>query len=198
MPVRPGRRAREGRVFTISDELQAVIRETTDAGGRVVEFQFEGIFEEVLERVGEMPLPPYITKRLEDKERYQTVYAREKGSAAAPTAGLHFTPQLLKAVEDMGVPIVDVLLHVGLGTFRPVSVENVEDHHMHTEYYEVTPQAAATINQAEPMGAGSLPWAPPPAAPWKALQTRPGWYTAKQAGRAFLSPPVIGSRRWTP
>lgn len=150
--VRPGRRAREGRVFTISDELQAVIRETTDAGGRVVEFQFEGIFEEVLERVGEMPLPPYITKRLEDKERYQTVYAREKGSAAAPTAGLHFTPQLLKAVEDMGVPIVDVLLHVGLGTFRPVSVENVEDHHMHTEYYEVTPQAAATINQARANG----------------------------------------------
>lgn len=150
--VRPGRRAREGRVFEISHELRAVIGETTDAGGRVVEFQFEGIFEEVLERVGEMPLPPYITQRLEDKERYQTVYARENGSAAAPTAGLHFTPQLLKAVEEMGVPIVDVLLHVGLGTFRPVSAENVEDHHMHTEYYEVTPQAAATINQARANG----------------------------------------------
>lgn len=150
--VKPGRRAREGLVFQISDELSAVIGAPTDAGGRMVELQYEGIFEEVLDRAGEVPLPPYITERLEDKERYQTVYARENGSAAAPTAGLHFTPALLEAVRQKGVAIVDVLLHVGLGTFRPVSAENVEDHRMHAEYYEVTPEAAGAINAARAAG----------------------------------------------
>ena len=150
--VKPGRRAREGLEFQISDELSAVIGKTTDAGGRIVAFQYEGIFEEILDKVGEMPLPPYITERLDDKERYQTVYARENGSAAAPTAGLHFTPELLDKVRNMGVEIVDILLHVGLGTFRPVSAENVEDHHMHAEYYEVTPEAAAAINHARATG----------------------------------------------
>lgn len=150
--VKPGRRAREGLAFQISGELSAVIGEPTDAGGRVVELQYEGIFEEVLDRAGEVPLPPYITERLEDKERYQTVYARENGSAAAPTAGLHFTPALLEAVRQKGVAIVDVLLHVGLGTFRPVAAENVEDHCMHAEYYEVTPEAAAAINAARAKG----------------------------------------------
>ena len=150
--VKPGRRAREGLEFQISDELSAVIGKTTDAGGRIVAFQYEGIFEEILDKVGEMPLPPYITEKLDDKERYQTVYARENGSAAAPTAGLHFTPELLDKVQNMGVEIVDILLHVGLGTFRPVSAENVEDHHMHAEYYEVTPEAAAAINHARATG----------------------------------------------
>ncbi len=150
--VKPGRRAREGLEFQISDELSAVIGKTTDAGGRIVAFQYEGIFEEILDKVGEMPLPPYITEKLDDKERYQTVYARENGSAAAPTAGLHFTPELLDKVRNMGVEIVDILLHVGLGTFRPVSAENVEDHHMHAEYYEVTPEAAAAINHARATG----------------------------------------------
>ena len=150
--VKPGRRAKEGLAFQIGDEITAIIGAPTDAGGRIIELKYAGIFEELLDRVGEVPLPPYITRRLEDKERYQTVYACQNGSAAAPTAGLHFTPELLDAVRQQGVFIVDVLLHVGLGTFRPVSAENVEEHHMHAEYYEVTPQAASAINTAR--GAG--------------------------------------------
>lgn len=150
--VKPGRRAKAGLSFTISSELSATICADTDAGGRVVEFHYEGIFEEILDRVGEMPLPPYITERLVDKERYQTVYAQENGSAAAPTAGLHFTPELLQMLSDKGVYIVDVLLHVGLGTFRPVSAENVQDHHMHAEYYAVSAEAAQTINAARAAG----------------------------------------------
>lgn len=150
--VRPGKRAKIGYVYKINNELNARILEETDAGGRVVELLYEGIFEEVLDRAGEMPLPPYITARLTDATRYQTVYARESGSAAAPTAGLHFTDGLLRAIADKGVKIVDILLHVGLGTFRPVSTENVEDHHMHEEYYEVTEEAASTINAARSAG----------------------------------------------
>ena len=119
--VRPGRRAKPGLTYTISDELSATICEPTDAGGRVIRLDYDGVFEEILDRVGEMPLPPYITERLAERERYQTVYARENGSAAAPTAGLHFTEALLDALRAKGVLIADVLLHVGLGTFRPVS-----------------------------------------------------------------------------
>ncbi len=150
--VKPGRRAKAGLKFKISDELYAIICEPTDSGGRIVEFEYEGVFEEVLDRVGEMPLPPYITERLADKERYQTVYAKENGSAAAPTAGLHFTNELLDEIKAMGVEIVDVLLHVGLGTFRPVSADNVEEHHMHSEYYKVTQEAADRINSARKNG----------------------------------------------
>lgn len=150
--VKPGKRAKEGLTFRMTDELSATIGLPTEAGGRVIELHYEGIFEEVLDRAGEVPLPPYITERLDDKERYQTVYAREDGSAAAPTAGLHFTPALLAALQERGVIIVDILLHVGLGTFRPVSAENVEEHHMHAEYYEVTPEAAAAINAARAAG----------------------------------------------
>ncbi|HWS30101.1 MAG TPA: tRNA preQ1(34) S-adenosylmethionine ribosyltransferase-isomerase QueA [Clostridia bacterium] len=150
--VRPGKRAKKGCVYKINDELSARILEETDAGGRVVELLYEGIFEEVLDRAGEMPLPPYITERLNDAGRYQTVYARERGSAAAPTAGLHFTDELLRAIAEKDVKIVDVLLHVGLGTFRPVSAENVEDHHMHEEYYEVSEEAASAINSARSSG----------------------------------------------
>jgi S-adenosylmethionine:tRNA ribosyltransferase-isomerase len=121
-------------------------------GGKRVKRLYDGIFEEVLERAGQMPLPPYITERLEDKERYQTVYAVTRGSAAAPTAGLHFTPELLRQIADKGVRIVDVLLHVGLGTFRPVSEENIEDHRMHQEFYRVTEEAAQAINDARAAG----------------------------------------------
>lgn len=150
--VKPGRRARKGFTFRMNDELSATIGPPTEAGGRIIELNYDGIFEEVLDRAGEMPLPPYITTRLEDKERYQTVYARENGSAAAPTAGLHFTPALLGSLRNMGVAIVDVLLHVGLGTFRPVSAETVEEHRMHAEYYQVSAEAARAVNAARSAG----------------------------------------------
>lgn len=150
--VKPGRRARPGRTFIVNDELSVTVLEQLDDGNRIVRLNYEGIFEEVLDRAGEMPLPPYITKKLEDKSRYQTVYAKDNGSAAAPTAGLHFTPELLEKIRDKGVLIADVLLHVGLGTFRPVSAENVEDHVMHSEYYKVTEEAAELINSARAKG----------------------------------------------
>lgn len=150
--VRPARRAKPGLTYVVSDALSATICEPTDAGGRVVRFAYDGVFEEILDRVGEMPLPPYISQRLSERERYQTVYARENGSAAAPTAGLHFTEALLDTLRANGVLIADVLLHVGLGTFRPVSAENVEEHHMHSEYFEVSESAAATINAARAAG----------------------------------------------
>lgn len=150
--VRPGRRAKEGLIYKVNNELSIEINERTDAEGRVLRLIYDGIFEEILERAGEAPLPPYITERTAEKERYQTVYAEVNGSAAAPTAGLHFTPELLASLEEKGVKIVDVLLHVGLGTFRPVSVENVDEHHMHSEYYEVSQQAADTINEIKSQG----------------------------------------------
>ncbi len=150
--VKPGRKARPGRTFKVNDELSVTVLESLEDGNRIVRLNYDGIFEEVLDRAGEMPLPPYITEKLQDRSRYQTVYARDNGSAAAPTAGLHFTPELLEAIKAKGVIIADVLLHVGLGTFRPVSAENVEDHHMHSEYYEVTEEAAKAINDARKAG----------------------------------------------
>ena len=150
--VKPGRRAKPARSFKINDELSATVLEVCDDGNRIIRLDYEGIFEEVLERAGEVPLPPYITERVADKERYQTVYAHENGSAAAPTAGLHFTEELLESIRKKGVEIADVLLHVGLGTFRPVSVENVEEHHMHSEYYECSEEAAEKINAARKNG----------------------------------------------
>lgn len=150
--VRPGRRAKEGLIYRVNDELSIEINEPTNADGRVLTLHYEGIFEEVLERAGEAPLPPYITERSADKERYQTVYAQINGSAAAPTAGLHFTDELLNKLKEKGVKIVDILLHVGLGTFRPVSVENVEEHRMHSEYFEVSEEAANTINTVRKNG----------------------------------------------
>lgn len=150
--VRPGRRAKAGLTFKINDELSATIIDSTEDGGRIVRLNYDGVFEEILDRAGEMPLPPYITERTAGKERYQTVYAKENGSAAAPTAGLHFTTELLDDIRKKGVTIVDVLLHVGLGTFRPVSEDNVEDHHMHSEYYECSEEAARTINEARAAG----------------------------------------------
>ena len=151
--ARPARRAAAGRVYKVNGELSIrVLGDTEAEGGKRVELLYEGIFEEVLDRAGQMPLPPYITERLVDNTRYQTVYAQTNGSAAAPTAGLHFTNDLLKRIQDEGTDIVDVLLHVGLGTFRPVSEANIEDHVMHREYYEVSENAAARINRARENG----------------------------------------------
>ncbi|MBQ6796351.1 MAG: tRNA preQ1(34) S-adenosylmethionine ribosyltransferase-isomerase QueA [Clostridia bacterium] len=145
--LKPGRRAKEGvRVIFGEGKLVAEIKEVLDNGNRVVEFFYEGLFENVLDELGEMPLPPYITAKLEDKEMYQTVYSRNEGSAAAPTAGLHFTPELLKEIEEMGVKLAFLTLHVGLGTFRPVKVDNVEEHKMHSEFYSVSEECAKTVN----------------------------------------------------
>lgn len=151
--VRPGRRLRKGTTVSFGDGLlRAEIGDTTDAGGRVVHFVYEGVFEELLDQLGQMPLPPYIHEKLDDPSMYQTVYAKQSGSAAAPTAGLHFTPEVLDRVREKGVDIVPVLLHVGLGTFRPVKEEDVENHLMHEEYYEVTEEAANRINAARQNG----------------------------------------------
>ena len=151
--VRPAKRAKVGQVYRISDELSAtVLGDLPMDGGKRILLTYTGIFEEVLDRAGEMPLPPYITERLTDGERYQTVYARQRGSAAAPTAGLHFDEALLAQIAAKGVRIVDILLHVGLGTFRPVAVENVEEHRMHAERYEVSAAAADAINTARAAG----------------------------------------------
>ena len=145
--ARPARRAIVGREYIVNEELGIRVLGDTDAdGGKQIELLYDGIFEEVLDRAGQMPLPPYITERLNDKNRYQTVYALTNGSAAAPTAGLHFTNELLAKIKDQGTDIVDVLLHVGLGTFRPVAEDKIEDHVMHKEYYEVSPEAAERIN----------------------------------------------------
>ena len=150
---RPARRAKAGYLYRVNDELSVrVLGETESEGGREIELCYDGIFEEVLDRAGQMPLPPYITERLSDQDRYQTVYARERGSAAAPTAGLHFTDELLDKLQRRGVQLADVLLHVGLGTFRPVSEQNIEDHVMHEEYYVVTEAAAEKINAARRAG----------------------------------------------
>ncbi len=150
--VKPGKKLRPGAEIKFSDELSCEIMETTDFGGRIARFKYDGIFEEILDRLGETPLPPYIHEKLEDKERYQTVYNRERGSAAAPTAGLHFTKELMQKIKDMGVEEVFVTLHVGLGTFRPVSEERVEDHKMHSEFYTVSQEAADAINKAKQEG----------------------------------------------
>ena len=145
--LKPGRRAKEGvRVIFGEGKLVAEIKEVLDNGNRVVEFFYEGLFENVLDELGEMPLPPYITAKLEDKEMYQTVYSRNEGSAAAPTAGLHFIPEFLKEIEEMGVKLAFLTLHVGLGTFRPVKVDNVEEHKMHSEFYSVSEECAKTVN----------------------------------------------------
>lgn len=150
--VRPGKKLQVGARINFSDELSCEVIEHTDFGGRVVRFKYEGIFEEILDRLGETPLPPYITAPLEDKERYQTVYNRERGSAAAPTAGLHFTKELLAKIKELGCEEVFVTLHVGLGTFRPVSEANIEDHKMHKEFYTVSQEAADAINKAKADG----------------------------------------------
>jgi S-adenosylmethionine:tRNA ribosyltransferase-isomerase len=150
---RPGRRAKIGTVFVFGNgELKARILEKTSQGGRIVEFMYDGIFEEILDKLGQMPLPPYIKEKLDDKERYQTVYAKNEGSAAAPTAGLHFTNELLQRIKNKGVNIVHITLHVGLGTFRPVKEDDITKHQMHSEYYQVSRQAADVINDTHKAG----------------------------------------------
>lgn len=151
--VKPGKKAKPGTVIRFGDGiLKGEIMEVVEEGNRLVRFSYQGVFEEVLDRLGEMPLPPYITHKLEDKNRYQTVYAKYEGSAAAPTAGLHFTKELLKKIEEKGVDIAYVTLHVGLGTFRPVKAENILEHHMHSESYHVSEEAAEKINRAKGSG----------------------------------------------
>ena len=150
--VRPGKKLQVGAKINFSDELSCEVIEHTDFGGRVVRFKYDGIFEEILDRLGETPLPPYITAPLEDKERYQTVYNRERGSAAAPTAGLHFTKELLQKIKEIGCEEVFVTLHVGLGTFRPASEAKIEDHKMHKEFYTVSQEAADAVNKAKAEG----------------------------------------------
>ena len=151
--VRPGKKLRPGaEVFFGDGSLKAKILDVIDDGNRLVQFSYEGIFEEVLDRLGEMPLPPYITHKLQNPEMYQTVYAKYEGSAAAPTAGLHFTKELLDSIAQKGIDLAYVTLHVGLGTFRPVKVDNVKEHHMHTEWYQVTQEAADKINGAHDSG----------------------------------------------
>ena len=148
--AKPGKKAKIGQIIEFGNGLlTAEVIDIVDEGSRVVRFTYEGIFEEILDKLGEMPLPPYITHKLEDKNRYQTVYAKFEGSAAAPTAGLHFTEELLDAIKEKGVKIVFVTLHVGLGTFRPVKEDNILNHHMHTEFYQVTKEAADEINLAK-------------------------------------------------
>lgn len=151
--VKPGKKARPGAKLIFGGGiLQAEVLEILEEGNRLLQFSYEGIFEEVLDQLGEMPLPPYITHQLQDKNRYQTVYAKHEGSAAAPTAGLHFTKELLERMEEKGVQLAYVTLHVGLGTFRPVKVDNILEHHMHSEYYNISEEAANKINHAKKEG----------------------------------------------
>lgn len=150
--VKPGKKLRPGSIVRFGEELSGEVLDATEYGGRVVRFIYEGIFEEILDRLGETPLPPYIKEQLKDKERYQTVYARERGSAAAPTAGLHFTRELMEVIKNKGVHLAFVTLHVGLGTFRPVNVENITEHVMHREYYSVSEETATLINRTKQQG----------------------------------------------
>ncbi len=151
--VKPGKKARPGARIVFGDGLLVgEVKEIVEEGNRLVEFTYDGIFEEILDKLGKMPLPPYITHELKDRDRYQTVYAEKSGSAAAPTAGLHFTDELLKSIEDKGIKIARVTLHVGLGTFRPVKTENILEHHMHSEFYIIDEEAADTINNAKEAG----------------------------------------------
>ena len=151
--VKPGRKMKPGAKLVFGNGLlHAEVKEVVEEGNRLIQFQYEGIFEEILDQLGQMPLPPYITHQLEDKNRYQTVYAKHTGSAAAPTAGLHFTPELLEQIKAKGVDIAHVTLHVGLGTFRPVKVENILEHHMHSEFYQIEQSEADKINRAKESG----------------------------------------------
>lgn len=150
--AKPGKRLKANTTVYFSENLKGIILDDTEFGGKIIKFEYEGVFEEIIDSIGVMPLPPYIKKQYKDKDRYQTVYNKVSGSSAAPTAGLHFTPQLLKQLQDKGVTIVEVLLHVGLGTFRPVSEENILNHQMHSEYIEVTQESADIINSAKQSG----------------------------------------------
>ncbi|MCR2820519.1 tRNA preQ1(34) S-adenosylmethionine ribosyltransferase-isomerase QueA [Lederbergia panacisoli] len=151
--VKPAKRVKKGTTISFGDgKLNAICIEEKEHGGRILEFQYEGIFYEILDSLGKMPLPPYIKEQLEDQDRYQTVYAKERGSAAAPTAGLHFTEELLEEIQEQGIKIAFITLHVGLGTFRPVSVENIDEHDMHSEYYSISEETASLLNEVKKQG----------------------------------------------
>ena len=210
---KPGKRAKPGTVFSFGDgRLKGTVTDVTDDGGRVVKFTYDGNFYAILEEIGQMPLPPYIKEKLEDQERYQTVYSNELGSAAAPTAGLHFTPELLKKVEDMGVAIGKVTLHVGLGTFRPVKVDNIEEHKMHSEHYWMPKETADLINRTKANGgrviavgttsgrtleSGSSPSARRAAGPSSPSRQSSDASPKTKTGRPSSSIPVTSSRPWT-
>lgn len=150
--VKPGKKAKIGAIICFGEELKGEIIGTTQGGLRVIAFEYQGIFEEIIDRIGTMPTPPYIRETLKDKNRYQTVYAKVEGSSAAPTAGLHFTPDLIQKIEEKGIQITEVTLHVGIGTFRPVKCDNIEEHHMHEEYFEVSEETAKKIDQTKAKG----------------------------------------------
>ncbi|MBO5783015.1 MAG: tRNA preQ1(34) S-adenosylmethionine ribosyltransferase-isomerase QueA [Clostridia bacterium] len=150
--MKPGKKGKIGASFTVNEDLSFTVKDITDSGERIIEFSYEGVFEEILQKVGTMPLPPYIKEKLKNQQRYNTVYSKTDGSAAAPTAGLHFTQALLERIRAKGVQIAEVLLHVGLGTFRPVKEEIITEHKMHSEYYEISQEAAALINSAKSEG----------------------------------------------
>ena len=150
--MRPGKKGKIGAKMTVNDELSFTVKDITDSGERIIEFEYDGAFEDILSRVGTMPLPPYIKEKLQDQSRYNTVYSKVDGSAAAPTAGLHFTPELMQKLRDKGIEFAEVLLHVGLGTFRPVSEEVITDHKMHSEFYQIGEEAAEKINRAKAEG----------------------------------------------
>lgn len=183
--VKPGKKLKTGAVIIFSDELKAVIEDEADMGGRTLHFIYKGIFQEILDRLGTMPLPPYIKETLDDRERYQTVYAKHEGSAAAPTAGLHFTKELLERIADKGVNIAYITLHVGLGTFRPMSVEKVEEHVMHAEYYELSPETAALLNEAKARGGRVI-----------AVGTT-SCRTLETVGNQFQNQPIEACSGWT-
>ncbi|KHL96704.1 MULTISPECIES: tRNA preQ1(34) S-adenosylmethionine ribosyltransferase-isomerase QueA [Paenibacillus] len=183
--VKPGKKLKTGAVIIFSEELRAVIEDEADMGGRTLRFIYQGIFQEILDRLGSMPLPPYIKETLDDRERYQTVYARHEGSAAAPTAGLHFTQELLEQIAAAGVNIAYITLHVGLGTFRPMSVETVEEHVMHAEYYELSQETAEMLNSARARGGRII-----------AVGTT-SCRTLETAGRQAAGGPLKASSGWT-
>ncbi len=196
--VKPGKKARPGTKLVFGDGcLRAEVLDVVEEGNRLVRFYYDGIFEEALDRLGEMPLPPYITHKLQDKNRYQTVYAKHDGSAAAPTAGLHFTQELLAKIEEMGVRIASVTLHVGLGTFRPVKADNILEHHMHSEHYQITREASDIINRTKKEGGRVSVWVPQAAARWRARRTKAGAYSRGAATRRFLFIRAISLRYWT-
>ena len=186
--VKPGKKARVGARISFGEgKLVGEVIDIVEEGNRLIRFEYEGIFEEVLDELGQMPLPPYITHRLEDKDRYQTVYATHTGSAAAPTAGLHFTKELLAQIKEKGIKIARVTLHVGLGTFRPVKVENILEHHMHSEFYVIDAEAANTINETKANGGKSFRLVRRVRVRWRRSQMRQDMYVPAVAGRIFLS-----------
>ena len=190
--VKPGKKAKPGTNISFGDGLlTGEVLEVVEDGNRLIRFDYEGIFEEILDRLGQMPLPPYITHQLKDKNRYQTVYAKHDGSAAAPTAGLHFTKELLEKIREKGVQIVRITLHVGLGTFRPVKVENITEHHMHSEYYVVEEDAARKINETKQKGGRVIPVGA--AGRWSLRPERTVSFRPEAAGRTFSSIPDTSS-----